>query len=173
MLELSGTPVSLVEAAARGRGVVLSSVASGTTRSTLAAAQNALRPSLAALGAQVLGQYQDAYNGIKVRVPLRDLARLTALPGVEGVQALPQYQMANVTSALFTGVPAAWSVGAGLTGRGVKVAVIDTGIDYTHADFGGSGNPADYTANDGVTLAGSGFPNAKVAGGFDFVGRCI
>jgi minor extracellular serine protease Vpr len=118
----------------------------------------------------MLGQYQDAYDGIKVRVPLRDLARLTALPGVERVLAVAQYQMANVTSSLFTGVPAAWSAGTGFTGKGVKIAVIDTGIDYTHADFGGSGNPAAYTANDGVTLAGSGFPNAKVAGGFDFVG---
>jgi subtilisin family serine protease len=170
MLELTGTPVSLIEAAARSRGLVLSSVGSATARATLAAAQNALRPRLAALGASVLGLYQDAYNGIKVRVALRDLARLTALPGVTAVQALPQYQMANVTSALFTGVPAAWSAGTGFTGQGVKVAIIDTGIDYTHADFGGSGNPADYTANNGVTLAGSGFPNAKVAGGFDFVG---
>ena len=170
MLELTGAPVSLVEASARRRGVALSSVESATTRSALAAAQDALRPRLEALGAQILGQYQDAYNGVKVRVALRDLARLTALPGVEGVQALPQYEMANVTSSLFTGVPAAWSVGAGLTGQGVKIAVIDTGIDYTHADFGGSGNPADYTANNGVSLAGSGFPNAKVAGGFDFVG---
>ncbi len=150
--------------------MVLSGFESATVRSALATAQDALRPQLAALGAHVLGQYQDAYNGVKVRVALRDLARLTALPGVVSVQALPQYQMANVTSSLFTGVPAAWSVGTGLTGQGVKIAVIDTGIDYTHADFGGSGNPTDYTANDGVTLAGSGFPNAKVAGGFDFVG---
>ncbi len=170
MLQLSGTPVSLVEATARSRGMVLSGFESATVRSALATAQDALRPQLAALGAHVLGQYQDAYNGVKVRVALRDLARLTALPGVVSVQALPQYQMANVTSSLFTGVPAAWSVGTGLTGQGVKIAVIDTGIDYTHADFGGSGNPTDYTANDGVTLAGSGFPNAKVAGGFDFVG---
>jgi subtilisin family serine protease len=170
MLELTGTPVSLVEAGALDRGMILSNLQSATVRSALAATQDALRPRLATLGATMLGQYQDAYDGIKVRVPLRDLARLTALPGVERVLAVAQYQMANVTSSLFTGVPAAWSAGTGFTGKGVKIAVIDTGIDYTHADFGGSGNPAAYTANDGVTLAGSGFPNAKVAGGFDFVG---
>jgi hypothetical protein len=104
MLELTGTPVSLVEAATQRRGVILSGLQSATLRSTLAAAQDALRPRVAALGATILGQYQDAYNGIKVRVPLRDLARLTALPGVERVLAVPQYEMANVTSSLFTGV---------------------------------------------------------------------
>ena len=30
-------------------------------------------------------------------------------------------------------------------GEGIKVAVIDTGIDYTHANFGGPGTPTDYT----------------------------
>jgi beta propeller repeat protein len=38
------------------------------------------------------------------------------------------------------------------TGSGVAIAIIDTGIDYTHADLGGAA-----------------FPNAKVIGGYDFV----
>jgi minor extracellular serine protease Vpr len=170
MVTLAGTPASLVEAAARDRGAVLSGPEAATVRSALRARQDSLRPILAALGARILGQYQDAYNGIKVRVAVGDLSRLASLPGVERVLAMPQYQVANTTSEQFTGVPEAWSVGTGLTGAGVKVAVIDTGIDYTHADLGGSGNPADHQANDGVTLSAAGFPNAKVAGGFDFVG---
>jgi subtilisin family serine protease len=60
--------------------------------------------------------------------------------------------------------------GLGIRGAGVRVAVLDSGADYTHADLGGSGNPADYAANDPTTLADGGFPNSKFIGGTDFVG---
>ena len=36
--------------------------------------------------------------------------------------------------------------GYGLHGEGIKVAIIDTGIDYTHANFGGPGTVAAYDA---------------------------
>ena len=46
-----------------------------------------------------------------------------------------------------------------LTGKGVRVAVIDTGIDLDHPSFGGSGV-------NGTTR----FPNSVIVGGWDFVG---
>ena len=48
----------------------------------------------------------------------------------------------------------------GLTGEGVTVAVIDSGIDYNHPDLGGSGTD-DETKD---------FPGDRVIGGYDFVG---
>ena len=32
---------------------------------------------------------------------------------------------------------------SGITGKGVQIAMFDTGIDYTHYNLGGSGNRAD------------------------------
>ena len=55
-----------------------------------------------------------------------------------------------VNSAPLIGAPEAWNLG--YTGSGTYVAVIDTGIDYTHENFGGY----------------SGFPNEKIPYGYDF-----
>ena len=57
----------------------------------------------------------------------------------------------------------------GVRGQGMKVGIIDTGIDYTHAMFGGAGTPEAYKAVD-PAKENSGFPSAKVVGGTDLVG---
>ncbi|MDC0980304.1 S8 family serine peptidase [Bdellovibrionales bacterium] len=54
-------------------------------------------------------------------------------------------------------------------GRGVRVGIIDTGIDYTHAMLGGSGLVSDYEAID-PDKETEHFPNRKVVGGIDLVG---
>jgi len=54
-------------------------------------------------------------------------------------------------------------------GQGVRVGIIDTGIDYTHTMLGGSGSIDEYKKINPNT-ASSHIPNSKVAGGYDFVG---
>ena len=55
----------------------------------------------------------------------------------------------NVHGVPLIGAPEVWDGLNGYHGEGIKVAIIDTGIDYTHADFGGPGTVAAYEAAHG------------------------
>ena len=55
-------------------------------------------------------------------------------------------------------------------GQGMRVAIIDTGIDYMHKMFGGTGVVDDYKNNDPAVVEPDSFPTAKVIGGIDLVG---
>ena len=136
--------------------------------------QQGVRGAIETMGGTVVGTFQSAYNGIKVVVGRDKLAQIAALPGVLAVKPLQTFEPTNVRSIPFIGAPTVWQ-NLGLRGEGVKVAIIDTGIDYTHANFGGPGTPADYAAAHAAealpadpALFG---PNAaRVKGGIDLVG---
>lgn len=119
----------------------------------------------------ILYRCQRVCNGIAVRASQADAAELATLPGVKAVHRLRRMRVDVSTSVPFLGIPALWDVaGLGLTGRGVTIGVIDTGIDYLHPGFGGLGNPADHARNDLAALGDVPFPTPKVVGGYDFVG---
>jgi minor extracellular serine protease Vpr len=130
--------------------------------------QRRLRSDLATVIVEERSNLVVGANGLRVMVRAGDIPAIRAADGVESVAAITRYHLTNDTS-----VP--WIGGhdvrdAGFTGDGVTIAVIDTGIDYTHASFAGSGLPADYENNDkGVIEVGT-FPTAKVVNGFDFAG---
>ena len=58
---------------------------------------------------------------------------------------------------------------AGFSGQNMRVGIIDTGIDYTHAMLGGPGKKEIYASID-PSKPSEYFPNQKVVGGVDFVG---
>jgi subtilisin family serine protease len=121
------------------------------------------------LGGRIEAKFQYAYNGLKVRLNGKQLTALSKLPGVKAVHAVPIYRFENKRSVKFINTPAVWQ-GYGVTGNGQTIAVIDSGIDYTHANFGGAGTEAAYDANDSTVIEASSFPTAKVIAGWDFVG---
>jgi subtilisin family serine protease len=126
-------------------------------------------------GGKVLAHFQSALNGMKIEISRNQIARLRAIPGVVSVLAVGTYERSNATSVPLIGAPLAWQLPGQFQGQGIKIAVLDTGIDYTHADFGGPGTVAAYTTAAATStlpadpaLFGPAAP--KVKGGTDLVG---
>ena len=159
MLELRGEPVARQQGAAKRQGREMSNAERAAARRTLKAAQDRLLPRIEAAGGRVLGQLQDAYNGVKVRIARSKIAALAALPGVVDVHGVARFEPNNTQGVPYIHGDVAW--GDGLTGAGVTVAVIDTGLDYYHANFGGSGDPADFAADNGLTVGTAGVPERQ------------
>jgi minor extracellular serine protease Vpr len=141
----------------------------------LMAKQNSLQPSIEALGAQVISSFQWAYNGMKVRIPRSKLAALDKLSGVNRIHPAELFERTHLNSVPLVNAPAAWNGAGGKTGSGVKIAILDTGIDYTHANFDGPGTAEAFAAADASdtveaspTLFGPLAPRIK--GGIDLVG---
>lgn len=136
----------------------------------LAAAQDPVAAAVESLGGEVLYRLTETANALVVRVPAERLGRLQSLPGVVSVRQSRRVERDNTIVNGYTGASTVWQ-SLGLTGRGIKIAIVDDGVDYYHADFGGSGRAADTAADDGRTIGTPAFPSAKVAGGYDFVGN--
>jgi subtilisin family serine protease len=171
VVELNGPPVAAFDARelARTRHR-LAPAERGAIRDRIIDGQELLESRVAALDGRVHATYQDAINGLRVSIPRARLGRLAALPGVAAVHAIPRYEPGLLNTGRFVNSPTTWT-DTGRTGNGVTIAIIDTGIDYTHADFGGSGNAAQYAADDGLSRAtGAPFPTPKVIEGWDLAG---
>lgn len=171
VLQLAGDPVAVVQA---DKGTRLSAAEKEGVKNNLRVRQDSILDQIARLGGTVVAQYQSAYNGVKV-VIARDKAKaLLALPNVIGVREPQAMSRDNISGVPFIGSPTVWQ-NMGIHGEGVKVAIIDTGIDYTHANFGGPGTAAAYaTAHASETLPAHpslfGSRSPRVKGGIDLVG---
>jgi subtilisin family serine protease len=167
-------PIRKPFAAAAIAGLALTGV--GVTAGTAAAAPSAgsavgsyivtLDPSAtpapvaaqaARLGGRIDHVYTAALKGFAVRLPEAVATRLSSLPGVVGVEKDQEIHLATTEN------PATWGLdridaSAGLdnsyhytaTGAGVTAYIIDTGIEFAHADFGGRASSG-YDAVDGGT----------------------
>ncbi|MGE5236905.1 MAG: S8 family serine peptidase [Acidobacteriota bacterium] len=168
---LAGDPAAALAAPPQGGAAAASPDRVEARVHALEAEQSAMEPSLTALDARVVYRFQRLANAIEILVPARRLPAIVALPGVVRLDPVGRYHLLNSTSVPFIGAPEVWQRGTGAgDGKGIRIGIIDTGIDYLHADFGGSGNPADYAADDRTIVTDHPFPTAKVVGGWDFAG---
>lgn len=171
LIRLKGDPAALADVENPGAG-------SGAKARIMVDQQNFVsRGRYKARSMRVTGSTQVAINAVFAEVDTSDLLALAQDADVERVTLVRHYEMDLAETVPQIGAAAAQAVG--VDGTGVKVAVLDSGIDYTHVAFGGAGTPEAYAAAYGPA-DGSGpetttrdglFPTAKVVEGFDFVGE--
>jgi minor extracellular serine protease Vpr len=145
-------------------------------RALLLDKQSAAMSSLQGLGARELGRVHVAHNAIAVTVDASALPAIRQLPGVTTVRPVIHYQLKLDETVPYVGATAVHD--RGIEGDGVVVAVLDSGIDYTHRNLGGPGTTAAYAAAYGDAPGDPEnetrdelFPTEKVIEGFDFVGE--
>ena len=120
-------------------------------------------------GGQIVFRYGTLINAFSATLSPQAAAAMAGRSDVASVQPVSIVVRDNSTSVPFIGGNKVWNT-LGAKGQGMTLALVDTGIDYTHKDFGGSGNPADYANNNPNIIEPGTFPTKKVIGGFDFVG---
>jgi minor extracellular serine protease Vpr len=170
IVQMSGDPVAKRVGEARSQGKDLTKAQRDAIRAELKAKQDAIKGQIQAAGGTIVADYQDAYNGIGVRIALKDASKLSGLAGVQAVRVGRNFSPDNTAGVQYIGGSEAWTGAAGKTGTGVKVAVIDTGLDYLHANFGGPGTKAAFDADNHTIVEPGSFPTAKVIAGTDLVG---
>lgn len=171
MLELKDLPAAQAYNLQRGRGSEAQAQDMAHAQvNRIQQAQSQLVSQLSAYNARVTNRAQRVFNAITIMVDasrLHDIARLSSVKAIHNVNL---YKADNAISVPLIGAPQVWT-GTGFTGKGMQIGIIDSGVDYIHTDFGGTGSPISYTMNVTNTVTpGDGFPNAKVVGGRDFVG---
>ena len=153
-------------------------IAAGRTLSRdgqIDASRAALRSQEAAIsqvrsgGGDVVFRYSRLVNGFSAAMTAGAAQEMAGRSDVSSVQPVNVVVRANESSVPFIGATKVWDR-LGVRGQGMRVAVVDSGIDYTHADFGGPGTVAAYQRNDPNFVERGTFPTDKVIGGFDFVG---
>ncbi|MDP1695889.1 MAG: S8 family serine peptidase, partial [archaeon] len=116
----------------------------------------------AIFSADEIKEYDGIFNGIAIEASSDEIETIKEFDYVDSV-----YKDEIVESSLYESVPLinaddVWDVldsrGIKITGQNVTIAIIDTGIDYTHTDFG--------SCTSVQFLAGS---CTKIIGGYDFV----
>jgi subtilisin family serine protease len=103
-------------------------------------------------------RYSTVVNGLAVKLPASDLPALEDSDGVLGVYPNVAYHALRSSTPAFIGAPALWGPTLNSAGNGVKIGIIDDGLDKTHPYFRARG----YRMPRGFPKGQKRFTSAKV-----------
>ena len=151
----------------RGRSVA--GVAAENQLATVRAAQSRVIAALPS-GSHVLYRTHAVLAGVAVYTNVANLSALERIAGVTAVYPIAPKTPSLSYSVQLVHAPQVWSTYSNV-GASSTIAIIDTGVDYTHADLGGPGTTAAYQAARAVDTTAPTYPDPnKILGGYDFVG---
>ena len=121
----------------------LSQAQASQYRAQIQQSQRKVREGLEARSIRVIGGVDTLLNALFVSATPAQKAEIEALPGVKGVVPARTYRPALDKAVPQVNAPAAWTAvgGSANAGKGVKIAIIDTGIDQNHPAFRNSTLP--------------------------------
>ena len=135
IVELSTEPVA-EHMARSGDTAGMQSLRAGQQRTRVINEQGRLRSWIESGNTRVLGSVNTVANAIFVEASEAEAQRLATLPGVKRVLPSRQVKLLLDRAALVHKVDAVWNeIGETNGGAGIKVAIIDTGIQNTHPAF--------------------------------------
>ncbi len=120
-------------------------------------------------GAQVLYTTSNAVPGVAVTADAERVRQLAEREDVRSIRQITPEERTNSTATALTNTVKAWQ-NTGRFGEGIRIGIIDDGVDYTHAMFGGPGTREAYEAVDRDVADPAYYPTDKVVGGIDLVG---
>ncbi|KOP66264.1 peptidase S8 [Bacillus sp. FJAT-18019] len=140
IVELSAEPVALAKGISSLQGQTFNSSAEAKAEAQVELEQQTFIRSLNTknITHEISEQYRYAFNGVSMEIDASQVEALLDIPGVLGVYPDVEVSVGPKDevnpymkdTGPFIGAPDVWDLG--YTGKGVKVGVIDTGIDYTH-----------------------------------------
>ena len=143
-------------------------------RARVRMAQTAARSRLERRGARIVGSVNTLANAFFVEMPAVQAARLRNVRGVRRVLPERAYQLTLDHALPLHKVPQAWSLGGAYPqGAGVKVGMIDTGIDIKHPGFKDTGMQAPPGFPLFNAASDKAYTNQKVIVARSYVSECL
>jgi minor extracellular serine protease Vpr len=115
----------------------LESAGALTYRQQIEARQTSIKQDLAARNIAVTGSVSVLINAIFVNAPASRVAELSAISGVAAVRPMRKFKAKLDQATQVLNGPAAWAALGGVSnaGAGIKIGIVDSGIDQAHPAF--------------------------------------